>query len=79
MAFVFPFFMVAVDNVRSVILFKRGGRLDKEVHNCLCMTHLQVMCSWCGHTARSAGQRLLREQSMLLCMPRQSCPSACLL
>ena len=31
MAYVFPFFMVAVDNIGSVILFKRGGRMDRDV------------------------------------------------
>lgn len=32
-AIVFPMFMVAVMNIRSVILFNRGRKQDHEVHS----------------------------------------------
>ena len=38
MAFVFPFFMVAVDNIRSVVLFKRGGKFDPQAGSHSCTT-----------------------------------------
>ena len=43
-AFVFPFFMVAVDHIGSVILFKRGGRVDKDVR-CLLSHLLAAACA----------------------------------
>ena len=34
----FPFFMVAVDNIRSVILFKRGGKFNPQASSRSCIT-----------------------------------------